>query len=95
MDKMEEYREKLQAQLKEWKAKLDMLEEKASRSTGETKEEMMSSIKDLREKKELVKEKYKVLQIEGGVALDKMKEGVDVAASELKSALDKVISRFK
>ena len=95
MDKMEAYREKLQAQLKEWKAKIELLEEKAARSTGETKAEMLRSIEELRQKKEVVKEKWNALQKEGGVVWDKMIEGVDAAVSELKSALDRIISRFK
>lgn len=95
MDKMEAYREKLQAQLKEWKAKIEMLEEKAARSTGETKAEMLRSIEELRQKKGVVKEKWNALQKEGGVVWDKMIEGVDAAVSELKSALDRIISRFK
>ena len=95
MDKMEAYREKLEAQLKEWKTKIDMLEEKAAKATGETKAEMMRSIEELRQNKKLVKEKWNALQKESGIAWDTMKEGVEKAASELKSALDKVISRFK
>lgn len=95
MDKMEAYREKLQAQLKEWKAKIELLEEKAARSTGETKAEMLRSIEELRQKKGVVKEKWNALQKEGGVVWDKMIEGVDAAVSELKSALDRIISRFK
>jgi hypothetical protein len=95
MDKMETYREKLEAQLKEWKAKIDMLEEKAAKATGETKAEMMRSIEELRQKKVVVKEKWNALQKESGIAWDTLKEGVEKAVSELKSALDKVISRFK
>ena len=95
MDKMEACREKLEAQLKEWKVKIEMLEERAARATGETKAEMMSSIEELRQKKEVVKEKWIALQKESGIAWDTMKEGVEKAGSELKSALDKVVSRFK
>jgi rubrerythrin len=95
MDKMETYREKLEAQLKEWKAQIEMLEEKAAKASGETKAEMMRSIGELRQKKEVVKEKWSALQKESGIAWDTMKAGVEKAASELKSALDKVLSRFK
>ena len=47
MDKMEAYREKLEAQLKEWKAKIEMLEEKAVRATGETKAELTRAIAEV------------------------------------------------
>jgi hypothetical protein len=39
MDKMEACREKLDEQLKEWKAKIEMLEKKTAEATGETKTE--------------------------------------------------------
>jgi phosphoenolpyruvate-protein kinase (PTS system EI component) len=95
MDMMEAYREKLEAQLKDWKAKLEMLEKKAAEATGETKAELMRAIGELRQKKGLVKEKWTELQKEGSAAWETMKEGVEKAASEFKGALDKVISRFK
>lgn len=95
MDNMEAYREKLETQLKEWKVKIEMLEKKAAEASGETKAELMRAIGELRQKKELVKEKWTELQKEGGAAWNTMKEGVEKAASELKSALDKVVSRFK
>jgi len=95
MDKMEAYREKLDEQLKEWKAKIEMLEKKAAEATGETETELMRAIGELRQKKEVVKGKCIELQKESSAAWDTLKEGVEKAASEFKSALDKVFSRFK
>jgi len=95
MDKMQAYRDKLEAQLKEWKEKIVVLEEAAARATGETKAEMLQSIKELRQKKTVVKEKWDALQKETGIAFEKMTEGVEKAATELKDAIDKVVSRFK
>jgi hypothetical protein len=95
MDKMEAYRVKFEAQLKEWKAKIEMLENKAAEASGETRTELMRVIGDLRQKKDLVKEKLTELQKESSAAWDMMKDGLEKAASEFKSALDKVVSRFK
>ena len=95
MDKMKAYGEKFEAQLTEWKAKFEVLEEKAAKASGETKAEMMKSIGELRQKKEVVKEKWAALQKESSSAWDTLKEGVEHAASDLKNALDKVVSRFK
>jgi len=95
MEKMEEYRQKLEAQLKEWKAKIELLEDKAAKATGETRTELVRAIDELRQKKGVVKDKLNELQKESGVVWEQMKERVDKAASELKSALDKVLSRFK
>ena len=95
MEKMSAYREKIEAQLQEWKTGIAALEEKAAKATGEAKTEMMQAIKELRQKKGVVKEKWDELQKESGIAFDKMKDGVEQAAAELKNALDKVVSRFK
>lgn len=95
MEKMEEYRQKLEAQLKEWKAKIELLEDKAAKATGETRADLVRAIDELRQKKGVVRDKLNELQKESGVVWEQMKERVDKAASELKSALDKVLSRFK
>lgn len=95
MDKKEEYRERLEAQLKEWKAKIDRLEARTSMVSSETKADLMKAIEELRGKKMIVKDKYSELQKAGGEVWDTTKEGVEKAAAELKHALDKVVSRFK
>ena len=95
MEKMEEYRQKLEAQLKEWKAKIELLEDKAAKATGETRTELLRAVDELRHKKGAVKDKLNELQKESGVVWEEMKARVDNAASELKSALDRVLSRFK
>lgn len=89
------YWEKMEAQLKDWKAKIEMLEDKAAKATGETKNELMRAIVELRQKKELVKEKWEKMQKEGSAAWDTMKEGLEKAVSELKNAFDKVTARFR
>lgn len=95
MVKREVFREKLEAQLKEWKATIEMLEKKAAKATGETKTELRRAIRELRQRKEAVKEKWSALERESGFAWDTMKEGLEKSVSELKNALDKVLSRFK
>jgi rubrerythrin len=95
MEKKEEYREKLQAQLKEWKAKIDTLESRASTLSSEVKADMLKEIEELRRKKVVVNERWNELQKAGGEAWDTMKEGVEKAVTDLKHALDKVIIRFK
>ena len=90
-----DYRQKLEAQLKEWKAIIEMLEERSAHATGETKIELKRAIGELLQKVEVVKEKMNELHKEGSVAWETMKEGLEKAASELKNALDKVVSRFK
>jgi hypothetical protein len=95
MDKKEEYREMLEAQLKEWKAMIDRLEARTSLVSLETKADLLKAIEELRQKKMAVKEKLNELQKAGGEAWDTLKEGVERAAAELKQAHDKIVSRFK
>jgi len=95
MDKKEEYRKKLEAQFKEWKAKIDDLEDRGAKFTSEAKTELMKEIKELRQKKGIVKEKWNELQKVSANSWDSVKEGVEKAVAELKGALDRVIARFK
>jgi predicted nucleic acid-binding Zn-ribbon protein len=95
MDKKEEYRERMQAQLKEWKVKIDSLEARTSKISSETKADLLKEIEELRKKKVVVKEKWNELQKSSGEAWETMKEKVEKAAADLKQALDNVISRFK
>jgi len=95
MDKKEEYRKKLDTQLKEWKAKIDALEARGAKLGSEAKDELMREISELRKRKGIVKEKWNELQKMSGDSWDTIKEGVEKAATELKGALERVISRFK
>jgi hypothetical protein len=95
MDKKEVYREKLEAQLKEWKATIDMLEAKAAKATAGAKAEMLREIELLQGKKAVVLEKWNELQKASGEAWDDLKGAMEKSAAELETALDRVISRFK
>jgi chromosome segregation ATPase len=95
MDRKEDYRERLEAQLKEWKAKIDRLEARTSLVSAEVRAELMRAIEELRRKKMVVKERLNELEKTGGELWDTLKEGVEKAADELKHALDKAVSRFK
>ena len=95
MDKKEEYREKLEAQLKEWKAKIDTLEVRGAKFTAETKTDLMKEIEELRRKKGIVKDKWNEMQKSGGDSWDTMKDGVEKVAADLKHAMERVLSRFK
>jgi chromosome segregation ATPase len=95
MDRREAYREKLDAQLKELKTKIDRLESRVSTLSAEAKAELSREIHDLRGRKMIVREKWNELQKSGGEAWDAMREGVDRAVTDLKDALERVISRFR
>lgn len=95
MDRKEAYREKLDAQLKEWKTRIDQLEGRVATLSAEAKAELVREIHELRARKMVVQEKWNELQKTGGEAWDAMREGVEKAAADLKESLERVISRFK
>ncbi len=95
MNTKEEYLKKLEAQFREWKFKIDTLENKASVASSEVKAELLREIDLLRGKKAVVKEKWEELLKSGGEVWEVMKDGVEKASSDLKTALDKVMTRFK
>jgi len=95
MDKKDEYREKLEAQLKEWKAKIEMLETRGAKFSSETKTDLMREIEELRHKKGIVKDKWNELQKASSDSWDTMKVGVEKVVAELKTALERVLTRFK
>ena len=52
MKNREAYREKLEAQMREWSAKIDLLKAKADQAEAEAKIEYSKRIEDLRQRKE-------------------------------------------
>jgi type II secretory pathway component PulJ len=84
MDKKEIYRDKIESQLKEWRVKIGILESKASTLSSEAKSILMKEIEELRSKKSVVKDKLNELQKTGEGTWDKMKDGVEKSADELK-----------
>lgn len=95
MDKRELYREKIESQLKEWRAKIDQLEGRLASLSSEAKEELKKDIQDLRSQKTVIREKWNELQKSGGEAWDRLTEGLEKASAELKEALEKALSRFR
>lgn len=95
MNTKEEYLKKLELQFREWKFKIDMLENRAAAASADVKAELLREIDLLRGKKAVVKEKWEELLKSGGEVWEVMKDGVEKAANDLKTALDKVMSRFK
>lgn len=94
MDKKEAYRKKFEAQLKEWKATIDQLENRAASLSSEARNELVREIEELRRQKVGIREKWNDRQKTGGEAWDKMKDGLEKAAAELKESLGKALSRF-
>jgi nucleotide-binding universal stress UspA family protein len=89
------YERKIEAQLKEWGAQIDVLKAKAEKSKAEAKVAYLKQIEELRNKQESVKEKVHDLRASGDEAWEDVKKGVDNALTDLKKALKRAASRFK
>jgi hypothetical protein len=90
----EAYQEKLEAQLKEWSAKLTLLQAKAEIAKADVKIEMQKHLQTLRAKQDAAQQKLKELQEAGADAWEKAKPGLEKAMDGLKSAWESVKQHF-
>ena len=95
MDSKEAYREKLEAQMREWSAKIDLLKAKADQAEAEAKIEYSKAIEDLRRRKEALQTKFRELQNASDAAWKDIKAGTERAAADLRDALQSALSQFK
>jgi predicted nuclease with TOPRIM domain len=91
---LQEYREKMEAQLNELAAKLEELKGKAAKATADARAEMAKQIEALKPKLEAAQQKLKELQAASGPAWDKLKEGAEKAMADLKKTWESVKSKF-
>lgn len=95
MENKKLYQQKKQAQLDEWKAKVDLLRAKASHLSSDIQIKMIEHIKILERKTEEAAEKLSMLKNSGEDAWGSIKEGIDSAWSSMKSTFDDVTAKFK
>lgn len=94
-DKRKAYEEKLEAQLKEWKAQIELLKAKASNASADAKIEYHETIEALQRKSDELKVKFAELKDSGDDAWEEVKIGAAKAWSEVEAAFKKTISKFK
>ena len=86
----EAYQEKLEAQLKEWSAKVKELQAKVEGAKADAKIEMHKHLQILQAKQEAAQQKLKELQDAGADVWEKTKPGLENAMDGLKSAWESV-----
>jgi chromosome segregation ATPase len=89
------YQEKIQAELREWQARIDTLKARADKARAEKKVEYYEQIETLRNKREQARQKLEELQAAGDSAWEDLKAGVDSALEDLGQAVGKATDRFK
>ena len=76
MSDKEQYRQKMQAHLDEWKAELEKLKNKASRVDAETRMKMKNDIADLEKKLQAGRAKLAELEKAGGEAWESARDAL-------------------
>lgn len=91
----EAYIEKLDAQLREWGAKIDLLKAKADKAEAGAKIELHKQLDAVRARQESAQAKLKELQAVSEDAWETLKDGSERAWHELKVAVESATSKFK
>jgi len=95
MDLHNEYKEKMEAQLKEWSAQVNLLEAKIDNFTADMKIKRAEEIKALRAKQQATAEKMKELGKSTGEAWEQVRLTADKMWNDLKAGLTDAQSKFK
>ena len=94
-DKRKAYEEKLDAQLREWNAQIELLKAKADHAKADAKIEYLKAIETLQGKQSEAKAKLQELKTAGDAAWEDLKIGAEKAWAEVKTAVRDATSRFK
>ena len=94
-DKRRAYEEKLEAQMREWNAQIDLLKARADTAKAEAKVEYYARIEALQQKRDKARAKLQELKAAGDEAWEELKAGAEKAWAEVKSAIHDATSKFK
>jgi hypothetical protein len=89
------YEQKVEAQLKEWGAKIDVLKSRADASREEVRTKYLAQVEELWRKQETAKERLQDLRQSGSQAWGDLKTGLDQVLQEMKKSMIQALSRFK
>jgi len=89
------FREKMEAQLREWTAKIDQLKAKTDQSKADAKIEYHQRINELREKRKIMQGRLDDLKGASDDAWESLKTGVRKAGDDLKNAVENAVAKFK
>jgi len=95
MKSREEYIDKLAAQLKEWSAKIDELESKASAAKADVKTGYENQIRQLKDKRDAATKRLQDLKGASTDAWDALKAGAEAAWADLSKSVTAAKEKFK
>jgi chromosome segregation ATPase len=89
---IDNYTSKLNAQLKEWNAKIEELRAKGQSASADAKAQLNKQLEDLSTKRAAAEKKLREMQVAGAEKFHTLKQGVDQAWQDLRGAIDRVTS---
>jgi len=89
------FQQKLEAQLEEWRAKLNELETKAHKSTAKARAEYEKQLAAIDRDWATAEEKLRELRERSEDTWEDLKEGTVKAWEDLREGLDRIVARFK
>ena len=91
----EAYQEKLEAQLKEWSAKITELKAKADLASADAKIKLYRELDDLKARKAAAQEKLNEIKAAGAEKWESLKAAADKGLEDLKHRWESVKGKFK
>jgi predicted nucleic acid-binding Zn-ribbon protein len=91
MDEKVVYLEKMQAQVKDWSAKIDALIVKADKAAVQKKARYQEQIRTLQAKKKIAEERLQILRTAGEGAWHDAKEAMEKISGDIRGAFDKFL----
>jgi hypothetical protein len=91
----EAYQEKIEAQLKEWTAKLNEYKAKADKASADVKIQMYSQIDQMKARKEALQQKLNEVGAASGDSWEALKAGSEKILEEMKKTWESMKSKFK
>ena len=91
----EAYQKKLEAQLKEWDAKLALLSAKAEKATADARISYENELESLKRKRAAAHQTLEELGKRSENAWEDMKDGAEKVWDEMGKAIEKAAVRFK
>lgn len=93
-EKKQAYRKKIESQLQEWEAKIDVLRAKAEKSKAEAKVEYLDRIETLRRRQEALAGRARELKSSSDAAWNELKSGIERGMNDLKESIKQASSYF-
>lgn len=95
MEQKEEYRRKLEEQLKEWNARLEELKTRSEKMGAEARAEMERRIETLRSRRGEVQERLDALRDSGETAWGHLRGGLEKAFDDLKTGVSDALAAVR